>query len=121
MTSTNENSFPSTSEWKPKIASLEERRNLRNRRQEREKTEMIGSLRFHHVEFYFGDARSTANHFALSLGLTVTGTTGQVTGNDKCVSYGLESGDQFRLLLTAPYSRAIATREEEDEIGRAHV
>ena len=54
-----------------------------------------------------------ANHFAISLGMSVTGTTSQATGNDQCVSYALESsgdgGDSFRLLLTAPYSRARAS------------
>jgi 4-hydroxyphenylpyruvate dioxygenase len=89
--------------WKPKVSSLEERRNLRGLKQESEK---IGSVSFHHIEFYCGDARITANQFAYALGMSITGKTGQFTGNDKCVSYGLESGD-FRLLLTAPYSRAV--------------
>jgi len=66
------------------------------------------------VEFYCGDARSTANHFCTSLGMSVTGTTGQFTGNDKCVSYGLESGERFRLLLTAPYSRARAASNDNN-------
>ena len=65
------------------------------------------------MEFYCGDARSMANHFSLSLGMSVTGTTGQSTGNDQCVSYGLESGN-FRLLLTAPYSKARASSDEGD-------
>jgi 4-hydroxyphenylpyruvate dioxygenase len=89
--------------WKPKLASLEERRNLRGLKQESEK---IGSVSFHHIEFYCGDARTTANQFAYALGMSITGKTGQFTGNDKCVSYGLASGD-FRLLLTAPYSKAV--------------
>ena len=55
-----------------------------------------------------------ANHFAISLGMSITGTTSQATGNDRCVSYGLESGDNFRLLLTAPYSRARASANVED-------
>jgi 4-hydroxyphenylpyruvate dioxygenase len=70
-------------------------------------SEKIGSTGFHHVEFYCGDARSTASQFASALGMSITGTTSQATGNDQCVSYGLESGDNFRLLLTAPYSRAV--------------
>jgi 4-hydroxyphenylpyruvate dioxygenase len=39
--------------------------------------------------------------------MSITGTTSQATGNDQCVSYGLESDDNFRLLLTAPYSKAV--------------
>ena len=61
------------------------------------------------MEFYCGDARSMANHFATSLGMSVTGFTSQATGNDQCVSYGLESEGNFRLLLTAPYSKARAS------------
>jgi len=78
-------------------------------------TETIGSIgSIHHVEFWCGDARSMANQFAIALGMSLTGTTGQSTGNDQCVSYGLESGDRCRLLLTAPYSRVIATRGQTD-------
>ena len=97
--------------WKPKIESLEDRRSLRGQLHD---SEIIGTKSFHHVEFYCGDARSAANHFAISLGMSITGTTSQATGNDKCVSYGLESGENFRLLLTAPYSRARASSESEE-------
>ncbi len=107
-TSTNINST-STSGWKPKIESLQDRRSLRNQAHD---SEIIGTKSFHHVEFYCGDARSTANHFCLSLGMSITGTTSQATGNDQCVSYGLESEDNFKLLLTAPYSRARASSDE---------
>jgi 4-hydroxyphenylpyruvate dioxygenase len=95
----------STTAWEPKLSSLEERI----------ETETIGSIGFHHIEFYCGDARSMANQFAISLGMSVTGITGQSTGNDQCISYGLQSGEQFRLLLTAPYSRARATTRDDDD------
>ena len=91
--------------WKPKISNLEERRRLRGINHE---SELIGSLGFHHIEFYCGDAKSMANQFSLALGMPVTGITGQSTGNDQCVSYGLTSGD-VRLLLTAPYSQAVSS------------
>ena len=97
-------SSSSSSSWKPKIESLEERRRLRGLQHN---NELIGSIGFHHIEFYCGDARSTANQFAIGLGMSITGTTSQATGNDQCVSYGLESDDNFRLLLTAPYSKAV--------------
>jgi 4-hydroxyphenylpyruvate dioxygenase len=61
-----------------------------------------------------------ANQFAISLGMSVTGITGQSTGNDQCISYGLQSGDQFRLLLTAPYSRARATRDDDANDDDSH-
>ena len=91
--------------WKPKVESLEERRRLRGLGHN---SETIGALGFHHIEFYCGDAKSTANQFAMALGMPVTGITGQSTGNDQCVTYGLTSGN-FRLLVTAPYSKAMAS------------
>jgi 4-hydroxyphenylpyruvate dioxygenase len=93
------------SAWKPQIASLEERRRLRGIKHD---SENIGSLGFHHVEFYCGDAKSMAHRFSLALGMPCVGETGQHTGNDQCTSYGLVSGD-FRLLMTAPYSQAMAS------------
>eukprot|EP00536_Pseudo-nitzschia_multiseries_P010436 jgi/Psemu1/258990/estExt_Genewise1Plus.C_3180067 len=113
-TTTAATSTTSGSGWKPKIRSFAERKTLRN---QNHSSETIGSLGFHHVEFYCGDARSTAHHFCTSLGMSITGTTGQATGNDQCVSYGLESGDgseSFRILLTAPYSRARASADENE-------
>lgn len=101
----------SASGWKPKIDSLKDRRSLRGKVFD---SETIGTKRFHHVEFYCGDARSTANHFAISLGMSITGMTSQATGNDRCVSYGLESEENFRLLLTAPYSRARASSDQKN-------
>jgi 4-hydroxyphenylpyruvate dioxygenase-like putative hemolysin len=100
-------STPAKQQWKPKVASLEERRKLRGREHESEK---IGTKAFHHVEFYCGDAKSTAHRFASALGMPITGSSGQHTGNDKCVSYGLESG-QVRFLLTAPYSQAMSSTD----------
>ena len=90
--------------WKPKVASLEDRRKLRGGEHSSEK---IGTIGFHHVEFYCGDARSMATRFSLGLGMQITGSTGQDTGNPFCVSYGLESGD-VRFLLTAPYSKVMS-------------
>mmetsp|Transcript_41246 Transcript_41246/g.61047 ORF Transcript_41246/g.61047 Transcript_41246/m.61047 type:complete len:482 (-) Transcript_41246:1069-2514(-) len=98
-------SAPSGQQWKPKIKSLEERRRLRGLKHT---SETIGSIGFHHIEFYCGDAKSTASRFALALGLRVVGETGQMTGNDQCISYALQSGE-CRFLLTAPYSKAMAS------------
>lgn len=71
-------------------------------------SERIGSIGFHHVEFYCGDAKSMAFLFSNALGMRITGSTGQHTGNDQCVSYALESGD-IRFLVTAPYSRVTSS------------
>ena len=113
-TDDDDNNNNNNNTWKPKVSSLEERRKLRG---VKHNSETIGSIGFHHVEFYCGDARSAASQFAVALGMSITGTTGQATGNDQCVSYALESGDQFRLLLTAPYSRAVV-KEGVAEKGR---
>lgn len=94
-------SASSSGQWKPKVESFDERRLLRGRQHV---SETIGSIGFHHVEFYCGDAKSTALRFSSALGMPIVGETGQMTGNDQCVSYGLESGE-FRLLITAPYSQ----------------
>ena len=58
-------------------------------------SETIGSIGFHHVEFYCGDARSAASQFAVALGMSITGHTGQATGNDQCVSYALKAATSF--------------------------
>jgi 4-hydroxyphenylpyruvate dioxygenase len=100
---------PVKQQWKPKVANLEERRQLRGQVNE---SETIGTKAFHHVEFYCGDAKSTAHRFSSALGMPITGTSGQHTGNDKCVSYGLESG-QVRFLLTAPYSKAMSSQSTD--------
>jgi 4-hydroxyphenylpyruvate dioxygenase len=117
LTFTSALSFSSTkSKWKPKVASLEDRRKLRGG--VKHDAETIGSIGFHHVEFYCGDARSMATRFSLGLGMPITGSTGQHTGNDKCVSYGLESGN-VRFLLTAPYSKArssVSSSESSPEV-----
>jgi len=94
-------SVTATGQWKPRIVSFEDRRLLRGLQHEAEK---IGSIGFHHIEFYCGDAKSMAYRFSSALGMRIVGETGQMTGNDQCVSYGLESGE-FRLLITAPYSQ----------------
>lgn len=95
----------SSSSWKPKVKNLEERRTLRGKKHN---SETIGSLGFHHIEFYCGDAKSMSQIFSTALGMSATGTTGQHTGNDQCISYGLESGN-VRFLLTAPYSQQVSS------------
>jgi 4-hydroxyphenylpyruvate dioxygenase len=103
--------------WQPKIQSLEKRRKLRGLRHD---SEHIGTVGFHHVEFYCGDAKSMAYRFSQALGMPIVGVTGQSTGNDQCVSYALESGD-VRFLLTAPYSLAAASSSAPDSGSNASI
>lgn len=101
--------------WEPKVKSLEERRKLRGMKHE---SEVISSIGFHHIEFYCGDAKTTSQIFSMALGMSSTGSTGQHTGNDKCVSYGLESGD-VRFLLTAPYSQQVSSAQSTATVNDA--
>jgi len=94
---------PKKDTWKPKISSLKDRRHLRA---QKHSTETIGSIGFHHIEFYCGDAKATALRFSLALGMPIVCESGQFTGNDQCVSYGLESGN-VRFVVTAPYSEEV--------------
>jgi len=100
---------PPSKTWKPKISSLEERRKLRGLNHT---SETIGTIGFHHVEFFCGDAKSMAFRFSQALGMKITGETGQMTGNVNCVSYALES-EEFRLLITAPYSQNVASSSSD--------
>jgi len=109
--SNNERRKVPSSKWKPKVQSIDERHELRGKKQD---TEIVGTQGFHHVEFYCGDAKSTAYRFSLALGMPITCVTNQSTGNDICCSYGLTSGD-IRFLFTAPYSNKIATKDDSND------
>lgn len=113
----NENIEFASTKWSPKIQSIEERRKLRGNLHN---TEIIGTKGFHHVEFYCGDAKSTAYRFSLALGMPITCVSNQSTGNDVCCSYGLTSGD-IRFLFTAPYSLSKASKNDEDNANDSDV
>ena len=65
----------------------------------------------------------TAKRFELALGIPITCWSSLATGNDKCVTYGLECGvddeasaqpgDGVRFLITAPLSRAMQEQKTE--------
>ena len=112
MQSQNTQGKGTNQQWTPKVKDLQDRKTLFRGRTYNSET--IGSLGFHHVEFYCGDAKSTAQIFSHGLGMSITGSTGQHTGNDQCVSYGLESG-QVRILLTAPYSQQVSMSSSTSE------
>jgi 4-hydroxyphenylpyruvate dioxygenase len=57
-----------------------------------------------------------AYRFSSALGMPITGMTGQNTGNDRCVSYALESGN-VRFLLTAPYSLAAVSKSSSSDVS----
>ncbi|CAI5955896.1 unnamed protein product [Closterium sp. NIES-65] len=77
--------------------------------------------RFHHIEFWCGDATNTYGRFSWGLGLPVVAKSDQTTGNHTFCSFVLKAED-LALVFTAPYSEAAAiTREEEmgeyEELG----
>lgn len=109
----------SSSTWKPSTSSLSERKSYL-RAQSQHTSENLGTLGFHHVEFYTGDAFTTAKRFELALGIPITCWSSLATGNDVCVTYGLECGgsggesenerepgEGVRFMITAPLSRAM--------------
>lgn len=114
--------------WKPTVSSLSERKQY-FREQSAQSSEHLGTLGFHHVEFYAGDALMTAKRFELALGIPITCWSSLATGNDKCVTYGLECGvgndnevepgDGVRFLITAPLSRAMQQQQTNSNNGGA--
>eukprot|EP00581_Thalassiosira_minuscula_P015351 CAMPEP_0183721792 /NCGR_PEP_ID=MMETSP0737-20130205/13949_1 /TAXON_ID=385413 /ORGANISM="Thalassiosira miniscula, Strain CCMP1093" /LENGTH=546 /DNA_ID=CAMNT_0025951849 /DNA_START=6 /DNA_END=1643 /DNA_ORIENTATION=- len=117
-----------SSTWKPTVSSLSDRKEF-FRQQSIHTTETIGTLGFHHVEFYTGDALTTAKRFELALGIPITCWSSLATGNDVCVTYGLECGvsedgtsepgEGVRFLITAPLSRAMQrTTDTNDEVAK---
>merc|ERR1719253_1360459 len=109
--------------WKPTVTSLSDRKSY-FREQSEHTTETLGTLGFHHVEFYAGDALMTAKRFELALGMPITCWSSLATGNDVCVTYGLECGvedgaghvpgEGVRFLITAPLSRAMQRTGDDD-------
>lgn len=66
--------------------------------------------RFHHVEFYCGDAINTSNRFSHGLGLPITHKSDLSTGNSAHASYLLRSKTQQLCFLftAAAYSPALS-------------
>lgn len=65
--------------------------------------------RFHHVEFWCGDATNTARRFSWGLGMSIATKSDLSTGNSVHASYLLSSSSaQLQFLFTAPYSPAVS-------------
>lgn len=121
----------SKASWKPAVSSLSDRKQY-FREQSLKSTETLGTLGFHHVEFYTGDALMTAKRFELALGMPITCWSSLATGNDVCVTYGLECGlediaggdkrqpgEGLRFLITAPLSRGMQRASSSNESAKA--
>ena len=66
-------------------------------------TDKIAVKKFHHVEFYCGDATNAYKRFLVGLGMEFISKSDQSTGNIEHASYVLRSGD-MNMIFTAPYS-----------------
>jgi 4-hydroxyphenylpyruvate dioxygenase len=70
----------------------------------------IQAQRFHHVEFYCGDAVSTYKRFVIGLGAELISKCDQSTGNKAFASYVLQS-HELRMVFTAPYGDVEADQD----------
>ncbi|VVA90205.1 unnamed protein product [Arabis nemorensis] len=74
------------------------------------KSDKFKVKRFHHIEFWCGDATNVARRFSWGLGMRFTAKSDLSTGNMVHASYLLTSGD-LRFLFTAPYSPSLSAGE----------
>ncbi|KAL9253235.1 4-hydroxyphenylpyruvate dioxygenase-like protein [Drosera capensis] len=72
------------------------------------KSDRFPVRRFHHIEFYSGDATNVSRRFSFSLGLSLAAKSDLSTGNTSHASY-LIANHSLRFLFSAPYSPSIAT------------
>lgn len=71
------------------------------------KTDRFGVQRFHHIEFWCGDASNTWRRFAWGLGMHLVAKSDPTTGNQTYCSYAIQSND-LAFTFTAPLSSKIA-------------
>ena len=74
------------------------------------KSDKFKVKRFHHIEFWCGDATNVARRFSWGLGMRFSAKSDLSTGNMVHASYLLTSGD-LRFLFTAPYSPSLSAGE----------
>lgn len=99
MSNKNDNANLPTGDFKLVGFSKFDRLNIRSDRFE--------VKRFHHVEFWCGDATNTARRFSWGLGMPLVAKSDLSTGNLSHASYLLRSGN-LSFLFTAPYSLSIS-------------
>lgn len=73
--------------------------------------------RFHHIEFWCGDATNVSRRFSWGLGMPVVAKSDLSTGNPVHASYLIKSGE-LCFLFTSPYSPSISG---EDSLSSAAV
>lgn len=70
------------------------------------RSDIIPTSSFHHIEFYTGDTTSSAKYFMNSLGLELVARSDISTGNRVHISHLLQSG-QVKFLFTAPLNPSL--------------
>ncbi|CAI9782303.1 unnamed protein product [Fraxinus pennsylvanica] len=71
------------------------------------RSDFFSVKRFHHVEFWCGDATNTSKRFSWGLGMPLVAKSDLSTGNSVHASYLLRAGN-LQFLFTAPYSASIS-------------
>lgn len=69
-------------------------------------SDLFGVQRFHHIEFWCGDASNTWRRFSWGLGMHLVAKSDQTTGNQTYCSYAIQS-NELVFAFTAPYSSKI--------------
>ncbi|KAK4716532.1 hypothetical protein R3W88_014870 [Solanum pinnatisectum] len=73
------------------------------------RSDFFAVKRFHHIEFWCGDATNTSRRFSWSLGMPITAKSDLSTGNSVHASYLLRSvSGELQFVFTAPYSPSIS-------------
>ncbi|CAM6089693.1 unnamed protein product [Calypogeia fissa] len=73
-------------------------------------SEKFAVEKFHHIEFWCGDASNTWRRFSWGLGMHLVAKSDQTTGNQTYCSYAIKSNDLL-FAFTAPYSNQIDQSE----------
>ncbi len=67
------------------------------------KSDRFAVKKFHHFEFYCGDATNVSKRFQVGLGMELVAKSDLQTGNSTYASYVMQTND-LRIVFTAPYS-----------------
>jgi len=78
-------------------------------------TDKFDILRFHHIEFWCGDATQASHRFTWGLGMPEVARSDMSTGNLTYASHAVQSGELV-FAFTAPYNSAPDTRGNQANI-----
>eukprot|EP00897_Mesotaenium_endlicherianum_P000821 jgi/Mesen1/1073/ME000123S00247 len=84
---------------------------FKNFKRQNPKSDKFDVERFHHIEFYCGDATNVYRRFLWGLGMQLIAKSDQTTGNQSYCSYVLKSNDLI-FTFTAPYAAALERKDD---------